>query len=231
MDLLSPSMADKAVVEHIANKYGLNAYSAASLMQLQKTINDTKAPADRPAYYGVIDATTWKAVGLKFNSNLQEQFGHPNGYYVGGNTVRMAIKENTIEIRYSPKFYFDSSLCMTDKEKQTFIDNAIEGVKRWAGSYEVYGISTTINVTVDTPVTVKTSSESNIYVKKGDVLATMVSDAVFWSKSENLGITVRYEDKRYAWDAANLIQHEFGHVLGLFDAYSYEGNIPGIGTT
>jgi hypothetical protein len=51
----------------------------------------------------------------------------------------------------------------------------------------------------------------------------MVPESLIWKYDKTLAIAVPY--KTTITNLQNLMAHEFGHVLGLFDAYSYSGHI------
>lgn len=176
---------------------------------------------------GAIDGTTWNALGLSFNKTIQDEFA-VTPYIRGGSTIRMKISDNTIDIYYTPKIYFDSAWCMAEADKVIFAENIVKGVSEWDGEYEIYGLTTTVNVHVDDPQFVDKLDDATIYYHKRNPLedhfhmTSLVFDATTWNPNKKL--TVKLQDSELNLDQSRVIMHEFGHVLGLFDAYSYIGH-------
>ena len=169
---------------------------------------------------GNVDADTWRAMGLKLNATIEEEFEWWNRSR-GGDTVRMTITGNHMHIAYTPKFYFGKFAdCMTEKEKEAVVKEFEKGFKEWAGSYTIYGLNVTVEVNVISKI-VTEKSDSNIRFEETQLLRSMVPGAMTWSPTNALVMYIREGTPQNI--SHKLPMHEFGHVLGLGDAYGNWG--------
>ena len=136
--------------------------------------------------------------------------------------IKMQLKDDTMTFDYNPVFFFDKSFEMTDEEKDDFIERCVRGFKRWEGVYDIDGHAIEVIVNVTTGITDK-KLQSSVQVLPPNGLASMVLGAViWWPGSPLLTIFFRTSNPRTGFEKTAM--HEFGHVLGIFDAYGYRAH-------
>ena len=196
--------------------------------------------------YYKVDQFVWKSLGLPVNSTLEEEFWSGQK---GNSTISVSISGNTINIEYFPKFYVQeeytawrdvrrpngSTVRIPETKIQTasqtdydaYTKRIIAGFEMWANSYYVQGTNVTVNVSV-TPTQVTSKKDADVIVTTNKEVASMVPTTIGWSTSKIPEI-----DFNFGWglfsrtdfdNVANNAAHEFGHVLGIFDAYGYSSH-------
>jgi len=231
------------------NKYGR--VTTQAVMAFQIAYNLSNAPNSGFSALrtdGNVDAATWRAMGFSVNKKLEEEFWCGKK---GNDTISVTIYSNSIIIEYKPKIYiteefikyvrnFDPSgrvyyeqfSCVrevNDYLYEKYEKLLTEGFKKWesAGSqFFIQGVRAFVYVNVDFE-RVSKRSEANLKVELDAVFPSMVTSTIGWSTSKipqmhlNFGTSGggTFSDA----DVIYVAQHEFGHVLGLFDAYN---NLP-----
>lgn len=97
-----------------------------------------------------------------------------------------------------------------------------EGIEKWAGEYQVFGnqkIRVYVNVVEkDTAITVGTGTIGAIkinLIKNIDFANSLGGDRLLGWKPKSMKMM------NIGWDDVDIYKHEFGHSLGLGDAYSH----------
>jgi hypothetical protein len=147
---------------------------------------------------------------------------------------------NTVTIDYFPKIFAscneDAPISAAD---YTYIkDRVVAGFKMWEGNYTVYGEAVDVKVNVN-PTRVSSFDAANILIDTDGTSSwidrSLVPTTIFWNRStgpqiwfnlvseyansqNNLGY-VNTETQEFVDPITHTAMHEFGHVLGLFDAY------------
>jgi hypothetical protein len=109
---------------------------------------------------------------------------------------------------------------LSDEEIQSIIDQCVAGFKAWEGVYEVYGREITVKVGVH-PALANSRLCANVLILPQNDLGTWVPGSVLWKPNSpflHMFLKTNYPRNNSFEDDA---MHEFGHVLGLFDAYGY----------
>ena len=113
---------------------------------------------------------------------------------------------------------------LSDEELQSIIGECVAGFMAWEGVYEVYGRELTVKVNVHAETT-NSRLLSTVKILPGSTLLRsggMVPGCVLWRPySPFLTMYLCTNYPRYM-GFEHLAMHEFGHVLGLFDAYGYD---------
>lgn len=185
----------------------------------------------------VIDSVTWSSFNLKVNKTLQEEYGFKGTKY--GDNMSFSVVGNTITINYYPKLYVCGSVSLEPQ----YLNRRIIGYKyaltdeaRWnkyadwirAGLEEmfdnttpIFGITPTINIKFN-PEVALTKGEADFIVNAGPGRSHVAN----WKSHKDSGILNHYtnywEGDKYEYDEVpfrRTAAHEFGHVLGLGDAY------------
>jgi hypothetical protein len=180
----------------------------------------------------IVDVYLWDYLGLHKNTTLEEEFWSGTK---GNDVIKVTIKNgNDIIIDYFPTML----ICGTDltQSEKTDIANAIkDGFMEWVGNdYEIQGIED-ISVSVNYRPTILTTkgepdtetlAKANILVDMNSGAASMVTTTVLplgWSRSNTpmmfLNLKGEYSHTTWQNSIKMTAMHEFGHVLGLFDAY------------
>ena len=199
---------------------------------------------------GTIDAFTWLRLGLDYNTTLQEEFGlshivDPNNIFSPTPTVNVGIRENEhgreeIVIQYFPVFYIQGmrQFTTTDALGQEYTFNALlpvdgETYKEYASTFyksineawgnltvNIQGIEADVVLEMDESMRKGTAWNNNVHIilEKGQ---NIVWDAFLWRKDSDLRINLR---EATPGDIEEAARHEFGHVVGNFDAYGYNQN-------
>ena len=150
----------------------------------------------------------------------------------GNKTINVSIDGARITIRYSPKVYVQRGKSkgskaqpVSDEAYEACLAKVIPGFQLWAGDYRLRDLG---DVTVDVvvrPTRVLTARKANLIITVDRERPSMVPIAflsILWSPKIkprvrlNVGGFYGLDDH-----TATLAAHEFGHVLGLFDAYGY----------
>jgi len=138
----------------------------------------------------------------------------------GRNPITMQLDGDTLTCDYSPVFYFDGGFSLTEREKADIIAGCVAGFKRWEGVYQLSGCEFTVVVNVYPALTGEIRA-SSVRVLPYNFLETMVPGCLLWRPdSTHLTMFLRSDTPLYR-DYGRTAMHEFGHVLGLFDAYGY----------
>ena len=162
------------------------------------------------------------AGALELEKSFEAVFKNYSGDWAGGtlSPIKMQLKEDTLTLDYSPVFCFDKSFSLTDREKAAIIDECVAGFKHWAGVYPLYGRELTVKVDVH-PDATNSRLSANVMVLPYNALGTMVPGCLLWRPySPFLTMYLRTNSPQYM-NFERSAMHEFGHVLGLFDAYGY----------
>jgi len=113
---------------------------------------------------------------------------------------------------------------LSDEEVQSVIDACVAGIKRWEGDYEVRGRTLTLVINVDAKLADEEPG-SNFRIVSGDDLYNTAGDANFtaivWRPNFITKIGIYPDDPRDDWYCERVSAHEFGHAMGLNDAYGY----------
>ncbi len=144
----------------------------------------------------------------------------------GNLTLKLHLEGNRVRIVYRPAIYFSGGF---EGRAQMLLPLMLKGFQQWAGEYEVFGVPATVEVAVQHRIQPHVLG-ADIFVNSFKGACSRVPTASLWRP----GIRQRMI-LNFGWDAfghqrcaahwqenvVNLTAHEFGHVLGLFDAYGY----------
>jgi len=154
-------------------------------------------------------------------ASFESEYKSYRGEWAGGgrSPIKMKLVEDTITFVYSPVFYFDSGFHLTEQGKAAIIDECLAGFRQWEGIYEIGGRELTVVVDVH-PATSASKLGSNVRILPlNPILTSMVWGTSFWKPSSPfLRMELRNSSPQYLTRVA---MHEFGHILGLSDAYGY----------
>lgn len=160
---------------------------------------------------------------------FEAEFKKYRGEWAGRGALKMQLKGNTMTFEYRPVFFFDKSFHFTDAAKDIMVSDCAAAFQRWAGVYNIRGRELTIEVNVFPEITTSKWKSNVRFLPNasflGFSLTTMVPGCLLWSPNRVSKIYFRAHDI-YRMDDY-VAQHEFGHVLGLFDAYGYKGHLEG----
>ena len=168
-----------------------------------------------------------KAV-LASGGSIEAAFKSYGGEWAGGglSPIKMRLQGDTLTFDYSPVFYFASAFAegpLTEAEIADIMEQCVAGFQRWEGAYQVYGRELTLEIDVH-PSRTSSMLRANVLVIPKTIFGTeggMVPGAFLWRPySPVLAIFLAADYPQYT-DFVGLAGHEFGHVLGLFDAYGY----------
>lgn len=184
-------------------------------------------------YTGDVDGDTWRALGLDIKETFEDAFKTWSGDWAGGglSPIKMQLKGNTLTLDYSPLFYVTpdfGSGALTDEEIKYVIEQCVIGFKEWEGTYDVYGqpLELVLNVT---PGITNYKLFADVKILPEDDLASMVPGCIIWKpRSPFLGMYIKTDDPVNDYWLDYSAMHEFGHVLGLFDAYGYGSHTRGV---
>jgi hypothetical protein len=222
-----------------------NFFGSMTLAAVNKYKND-KGLGNTGANAGVVGAQTWSFLGLPFNTSVQQEFfgSGPNSFTVG--SMNFAVKNNEIIIDYFPKFYvqeeytaympllvnfltyqipYTSTRTVSQSDYDDYVNKIVDGFLIWAGNYKVQGVNVKITVNV-TPSQVNRAKDADIVVTTNKDAAPWVPTSFFWSRTKEQKGEFNFGWPSYSIAGAvtNTGAHEFGHILGLFDAYGYESH-------
>jgi hypothetical protein len=133
--------------------------------------------------------------------------------------VDVTVSSNTITITTG----FNYSGTLNTAARRTLFEN---GINRWAGSYTIFGYSVTLNIVIDNTRTEKI--DAILYNEAGVTRATLgpVTTGSGTIRIYKIDSRTNHEltNTQY-WQAAS---HEFGHILGLKDAYNLTSPPPSV---
>jgi hypothetical protein len=199
---------------------------------------------------GIVDVRTWRALGLPVNSTLSQEFWSGRR---GNSRTAVSISGSNVNIHYHPRVYireqfFAEYTCYDPVEDMDVIRRVSyyravgdglynqlmamirQGVGYWAGSHNIYGLWTAVSVDFQ-PVKAASAIGANIIVTTNSDFYSSVPGSLIWDTWLTATMYLNIGDERY-WNnlgnptsrVANIAAHEFGHVLGIFDAYGYVPN-------
>jgi hypothetical protein len=175
---------------------------------------------------------------------------------IGNDTIKLTLAANYLTIDYFPKIYVCEEYTdkgydyLTDsyidivKTRQAsqamyndYVSRLIDGIKQWAQqNVMIQGVPLDISVNV-TPTQVNKKSEADLvvlahnYTAGSQVRTTLIPP---WSPSVKPHMSLgdveypTFTDNGIVYDMFTIYaSHEFGHVLGLFDAYGYGNHFLG----
>ena len=155
-------------------------------------------------------------------TTFEDAFKTWTGDWAGKGALKMRLKDNTMTFDYRPAFYFDKSYGFTDEEKQSMVEDCAACYQRWAGTYDIRGHELTIEVNVTPEITDSKLCANVQFLPEFGVITTMVPGCLIWNR--NRCSTVYYRAHDMYRLKSYVAAHEFGHVLGLFDAYGYDNH-------
>ena len=193
---------------------------------------------------GNISASTWKNMGLEIYSTLEEEFWSGKK---GNDTISVAISGNTITIDYAPKIfmyedteqygwtfdsygneYYQKISCIEQVSSSVYKyykDLIVEGFTKWSSdekTYHIQGVYATVIVNVK-PERVTDSTQANLCVSINATVRSYVPTTFNWRTDHtpkmNLFLGKQSAKPNVIDEIMRGAMHEFGHVLGLFDAY------------
>lgn len=194
---------------------------------------------------GQVNQALWTRMGFSVNQTIEQEFWSGKK---GSNGLNIVIQGNTITINYSPTIrivedrkresYFLDLNCFQDVDIDTYKEyesRIIEGFKMWeTEEASIQGVK--VNVVVNVTPTRSESARANILYKIDDKGRGITMGALGWRPGKVLGFQVplgssTFEGLHNGVDNVSLITaHEFGHVLGIMDAYpeayNYWGDVP-----
>ena len=218
---------------------------------MEKAVRRFQEDNNLPAT-GTIDAFTWLRLGLDYNTTLQEEFGlshfvDPDNIFLPTPTINVGIRENEhgreeIVIQYFPVFYIQESYLYTfidesgqertkylrrpvdEKTYKDSVNTFYKSIKeKWANlKVNIQGIEADVVLEMDESMRKGTTFNHNVHIVFQDVDGqNVVWDSFLWRKHKELEINLRPSSLSKLEEAA---RHEFGHVVGNFDAYGYNQN-------
>jgi RHS repeat-associated protein len=218
------------------NRYTSNTEIAIKAFQKDNGLKET----------GNVDIKTWEKMGFSIKKTLEEEFWSGSK---GTDTLNVEVSGNDIVINYAPKIYISEDVtkerkiyrqggyhivytkCEQPVDETTYnnyVKRVVDGLKYWGkGNINIQGVSGNVSINVSPTRTFKKSkADIKLYInRKGRGLAL---EAGWWSISRTASYTVPlgwklfHEPNKNGVDNVALVNaHEFGHVLGVFDAYGY----------
>lgn len=180
----------------------------------------------RSSFSSTVDYNTWVGLGLSVNETLEDEFKSWSGKRGGLYPIQVELKGDNIIFHYFPTFYFCKDLGLSEARQNEILWQCVAGFDKWEGDYTIYGRNVNVSVNV-TPMTTKVAALANVHIQPVDNLASMVPGSVLWSPTNPLLHMFLKEGDPKTANYTDLAMHEFGHVLGLFDAYGYGGHTQG----
>ena len=113
---------------------------------------------------------------------------------------------------------------LSDEEVQSIIGKCVAGFMAWEGVYEIHGREITVEVNVHAETT-GSRLRANVRVLPGNALLRsggIVPGCILWRPYSPLLTMYLCTNDPRSMGFERLAMHEFGHVLGLFDAYGYD---------
>ena len=161
-------------------------------------------------------------LALPAGASFESDYKGYTGEWAGGgrSPIKMKLEGDTLTFDYSPVFYFDAGFGLTESDQAEIIVDCVAGFKNWEGIYEIGGRALTVVVDVH-PTATGSKSGSSVSILPDNALGSMVPGCLLWRPTSSLltmYLRSNYPRTTYFERSA---MHEFGHVLGLFDAYGY----------
>jgi RHS repeat-associated protein len=195
----------------------------------------------------VVTVDVWRALGLKVNNTIEEEFfsgrrGNDTlSVSISGNTVTIDYNPKIfIQANVGRSEYYQTPSCerfpdlkhihVSAADYSSLEQRIVDGFMRWGGTFSIQGETVTVVVNVN-PTREINAARSDVRVNLHDEGLLKVDGMVFWSLTWNVntdaGIelwldqeALDHDTGRKEWDyISNLVMHEFGHTLGLMDAY------------
>ena len=166
----------------------------------------------------------------EMQGTFEAAYKNYDGEWAGGglSPIKMKLEGDTLTFDYSPVFYFDRSFGLTGEDKARIIAECVVGFQRWAGVYEIDGRELTVVVDVHPEETGwMLASNVRIVPDKPVDLGAMVPGCLLWRPGSPFLTMYRPMDGPRRRNFESTAVHEFGHVLGLFDAYGYRAHFSG----
>jgi hypothetical protein len=192
--------------------------SAIKEFQRKKGLNQT----------GNADFHTWYALNLPVNTTLAQEFWSGKK---GTDLLSVSLSGNTLTITYSPVMQIigENGKPVKGTEFSKVKNLIVAGFKRWAGNYLIQGVNAAVNVNVNikepgggmAPSVFVDFSNPNIrsFVWTTMVWSTITNHAMFLYFAR-IDCSSTIGDGQYKMNrVTHTAMHEFGHILGLFDAY------------
>jgi hypothetical protein len=200
-----------------------------------------------PGAYNV-DLNVWSSLGLSVNSTIEDEFW--SGAKGGGNTT-VTISGNDMVIDYYPKFYVREEYMESVQSGNLWIpiknykpaskagyvgevSLAVAGFEAWGkgGPYNIQGVNVNVSMNVHS-TKANSASEADVVITTDNTMRPIVPSVFFpgWNTENTQTIYLNYGLPGYSANTIkiNTATHEFGHVLGLFDAYGYGQHMGGLG--
>ncbi|MCL1952577.1 MAG: hypothetical protein FWF60_07090 [Oscillospiraceae bacterium] len=164
-------------------------------------------------------------------ASFESEYKSYKGEWAGGgrSPIKMKLEGDTLTFDYSPVFYFSKKFGLAEEDKARIIAECVAGFRRWAGVYEINGRELTVVVDVH-PSEAGSLLASNVRVIPDNSLIpnAMVPGCLLWWPSSPFLAMYRPMDDPRRRNFESTAMHEFGHVLGLFDAYGYRSHFYGV---
>jgi len=144
----------------------------------------------------------------------------------GRSNLSLQLEGDTATFSYSPLFFVERNFPgydpLTDGDVASIVDMCVAGFKQWEGEYQVRGRTLTLVVNVDAAMAASKSKATVIVEPDGGSAAGTASfTGFFWRPNRTTVITLYPYNPHSEWFYAGTPAHEFGHAIGLNDAYSY----------
>ncbi len=156
------------------------------------------------------------------NATFEEVFGKKRSG--GASPVKMRLEGDNMIVDYDAVFFIErmypNGEVLTDERVNEIVEQCVEGFKDWEGIYTVRGRELTVQVNVNAQTTERKSAATVQVLPDTSWLTSIVPGAIFWrpnSAYKTMYLRAYSPMSYFVYTA----KHEFGHLLGLFDAYGY----------